>query len=152
MAASPVVGQQVRVRRFTQPGLAANHPRREPAGEWTGIAIMTDSRGLCLSPGPGWLDTDWVPLGDGSYLVTEVEVLADLPEDDELEEVPDHRNDLGDWCPRSGERTGDGTCPLYCHEADVLVGFDAGDRELPDSTDLPPELWPPYHRANKENQ
>ena len=36
--------------------------------------------------------------------------------------------------------TEDGTCPQYCHEADVLVGFDAGDRELPDDTDLPDEL------------
>jgi hypothetical protein len=75
MAASPVVGQQVRVGRFTQPGLAVNHPAREPAGEWTGIAIMTDSRGLCLSPGPGWLDTGDVSLGEGTYQVTEVEVL-----------------------------------------------------------------------------
>jgi hypothetical protein len=61
-----------------------------------------------------------------------------------MSEVPDHRNDLGDWCPRSGEGTADGTCPLYCHEADVITGFDAGDRELPDSTDLPRELWTPY--------
>lgn len=48
-----------------------------------------------------------------------------------MRKVPDHRNDLGDWCPLSGERTADGTCPVYCHEADVAVGFDAGDRELP---------------------
>jgi hypothetical protein len=64
------------------------------------------------------------------------EQLADF-----LEEIPDHRNDLGDWCPRSGEYSAGGTCPLYCHEADVLVGFDAGDRELPDSTDLPADLY-----------
>ena len=69
---------------------------------------------------------------------------------DGLEEVPDHRNDLGDWCPRSGERTADGTCPLYCHEADVLVGYDAGDRELPADTDLPRELWPPYMLRSEE--
>jgi len=69
---------------------------------------------------------------------------------DGLEEVPDHRNDLGDWCPRSGERTADGTCPLYCHEADVLTGFDAGDRELPADTDLPRELWPPYMLRSEE--
>jgi hypothetical protein len=59
----------------------------------------------------------------------------------EMEEVPDHHNDLGDFCPNSGEYTEDGTCPQFCHEADVIVGFDAGDRELPDSTDLPAELY-----------
>ena len=68
---------------------------------------------------------------------------------DGLEEVPSHRNDLGDGCPRSGERTTGGTCPLGCHEADVLTGFDAGDRGLPESTDLPRELWPPYHLASQ---
>jgi hypothetical protein len=52
---------------------------------------------------------------------------ADEPE--ELEEVPDHHNDLGDWCPRSGERTADGTCPVYCREADEITGFDAGERD-----------------------
>lgn len=73
----------------------------------------------------------------GECVSAAVEQVCGLPpDDDELEEVPQHRNDLGDWCPRSGERTGDGTCPVYCHEADVLAGFDAGDRELPDSTDL----------------
>lgn len=45
---------------------------------------------------------------------------------DGLEEVPSHRNDLGDWCPRSGERTADGTCPVYCREADEMAGFEAG--------------------------
>jgi hypothetical protein len=55
--------------------------------------------------------------------------------------VPQHRNDLGDQCPGSGETTEDGTCPQSCHEADVLVGFDAGDRELPYSTDLPSYLY-----------
>ncbi len=60
---------------------------------------------------------------------------------DDDEEVPDHRNDLGDWCPDSGALTASGTCPQFCHEADVLAGFDAGDRELPSSTDLPPYLW-----------
>ena len=45
---------------------------------------------------------------------------------DELEKVPDHHNDLGDWCPRSGELTADGTCPVFCREADGLAGFDAG--------------------------
>jgi hypothetical protein len=57
--------------------------------------------------------------------------------------VPEHRNDLGDGCPYGSmdpHYTEDGTCPQYCHEADVLVGFDAGDRELPDDTDLPDEL------------
>ncbi len=63
---------------------------------------------------------------------------------DGLEEVPSHRNDLGDHCPYSGSRSADGTCPLSCHEADVLVGFDAGDRGLPESTDLEERLWPPY--------
>ena len=62
------------------------------------------------------------------------------PEDD-LEEIQDHRNDLGDWCPYSGQRSADSTCPLYCHEADVAAGFDAGDRELPGSTDLDPGLY-----------
>lgn len=66
---------------------------------------------------------------------------GDPLDDDELEEVPSHRNDLGDWCPSSGKRTADGTCPQYCHEADVLVDYDAGDRELPYSTDLPEELY-----------
>jgi hypothetical protein len=60
---------------------------------------------------------------------------------DDLEEVSEHHNDLGDGCPYSGAFTGDGTCPLYCHEADVDAGYDAGDRELPDSTDLPAELY-----------
>ena len=64
-----------------------------------------------------------------------------LPDDgdDELAEVPSHRNDLGDWCPRSGERTADGTCPLYCHDADVQVGFDAGDREADDDDEQAPD-------------
>lgn len=48
---------------------------------------------------------------------------------DGLEEVPEHRNDLGDGCPFSGGRSADGTCPLFCREADDLVGFDAGDRD-----------------------
>ncbi len=68
---------------------------------------------------------------------------------DGLEEVPEHRNDLGDGCPHSGSRTADGTCPQYCHEADVLTGFDAGDRELPEDTDLPRELWPSLMLANQ---
>jgi hypothetical protein len=70
--------------------------------------------------------------------------LYEDPDGGELEEVPDHRDDLGSHCPWSGTRTSDGTCPVHCHEADVLTGFDAGDRELPDSTDLPEHLWPPY--------
>lgn len=45
--------------------------------------------------------------------------------------VPEHDNDLGDWCPYSGTRTADGTCPQFCAEADKITGFDAGDRELP---------------------
>lgn len=57
----------------------------------------------------------------------------DLLEDDELEEVPSHHNDLGDWCPLSGRRTPDGTCPQFCADADELAGFDAGDREPPDT-------------------
>lgn len=53
-------------------------------------------------------------------------------EPQDLAEVPDHHNDLGDACPDSGKLTADGTCPQYCREADDLVGFDAGDRdELP---------------------
>jgi hypothetical protein len=60
---------------------------------------------------------------------------------DDLGQVGDHHNDLGDWCPYSGAHTADGTCPLYCHEADVQAGFDAGDRMLPASTDLDPELY-----------
>lgn len=77
--------------------------------------------------------------------------------------VPDHRNDLGDGCPSSGARTKDGTCPQYCHEADMLAGFDAGDRELPYSTDLDAELheddgavkhavhpdWAPLHHGGQ---
>ena len=31
--------------------------------------------------------------------------------------------------------------PLYCHEADVQAGFDAGDRMLRESTDLDPGLY-----------
>jgi hypothetical protein len=49
--------------------------------------------------------------------------------DDELEIVPEHHNDLGDWCPHSGKRTADGTCPLYCRHADEIVDFDAGERD-----------------------
>jgi hypothetical protein len=60
---------------------------------------------------------------------------------DGLTEVGEHRNDLGDQCPYSGAYTADGTCPQYCHEADVQAGFDAGDRELPYDTDLPAELY-----------
>lgn len=60
---------------------------------------------------------------------------------DDLGQVGDHHNDLGDWCPYSGAYTADGTCPLYCHEADVKAGFDAGDRMLPGSTDLDPDLY-----------
>ena len=52
-----------------------------------------------------------------------------LGETEEMEEVPDHHNDLGDWCPDSGTYTKDGTCPQFCRHADDLVGFDAGDRE-----------------------
>jgi hypothetical protein len=63
---------------------------------------------------------------------------SEMPDD--LEQVSEHRNDLGDGCPYSGAYTGDGTCPQYCHEADVDAGFDAGDRELPMDTDLPDEL------------
>ena len=37
--------------------------------------------------------------------------------------VPDHGNDLGDWCPYSGTRTANGTCPQYCLEADEITGF-----------------------------
>lgn len=48
---------------------------------------------------------------------------------DGLEEVPSHSNDLGDWCPLGGQRTADGTCPLFCEEADDLAGFDAGREE-----------------------
>ncbi|HEY1705650.1 MAG TPA: hypothetical protein VGG75_38685 [Trebonia sp.] len=45
---------------------------------------------------------------------------------DGLEQVPEHRNDVGDWCPYSNRiRTADGTCPLYCEEADRLAGFNA---------------------------
>lgn len=60
---------------------------------------------------------------------------------DDLEEVPEHRNDLGDACPYSGAWTADGTCPQWCHEADVLADYHAGERELPGSTDLNPELY-----------
>jgi hypothetical protein len=63
------------------------------------------------------------------------------PEDDELETVPEHHNDLGDWCPSSGGRTADGTCPQYCRHADELVGFDAGERDEDDpAEDDPAEL------------
>lgn len=47
-------------------------------------------------------------------------------EDEELAQVPEHHNDLGDWCPDSGSRTADGTCPQSCKEADDIVGFDTG--------------------------
>jgi hypothetical protein len=49
--------------------------------------------------------------------------------DDFLVRVPDHHNDLGDWCPRSGEYSADGTCPLFCREADDIMGIDAGRDE-----------------------
>lgn len=63
--------------------------------------------------------------------------------DDNLVLVPEHRNDLHDWCPRSGERTADGTCPVYCAEADRIVGFDAGrdeDEEDEDEEDEEDDL------------
>lgn len=47
-------------------------------------------------------------------------------ENDDDEQVPEHRNDLGDYCPDSGTRTADGTCPQFCREADDMAGFDAG--------------------------
>jgi hypothetical protein len=116
---------------------------------WCGVPVYFTPAGYWSHAGPA----------DHLGIRTDIGCEGDSPDgrhsrDDsgDLEEVPDHRNDLGDGCPRSGERTADGTCPLYCHEADVLVGFDAGDRELPDSTDLPRELWPEYHRANKEHR
>lgn len=62
------------------------------------------------------LSPDWPPAS------------GDPLDHDELKEVPSHRNDLGDWCPSSGKRTADGTCPQYCHEADVLVDYDAAGR------------------------
>jgi hypothetical protein len=68
-----------------------------------------------------------------------------------MSEVPDHRNDLGDWCPRSSESTADGTCPLYCHEADVITGFDAGDRELPEHTGDDEEERVPGRRYRAED-
>jgi hypothetical protein len=71
-------------------------------------------------------------------------LIEELADNSGMAAVPSHRNDLGDGCPYGSMDpyyTEDGTCPLYCHEADVLVGFDAGDRELPESTDLPPELY-----------
>ncbi len=59
--------------------------------------------------------------------VTEICPDGDL---DGFEEVASHVSDIGDWCPRSGERTADGTCPVFCHAADIAAGFDAGDRIL----------------------
>jgi len=67
------------------------------------------------------------------FLAPNEDPLQDL---DGLEEVPDHRNDIGDWCPWSNTRTADGTCPQFCHEADLFTGFDAGDRDLGDGKDL----------------
>jgi hypothetical protein len=67
-----------------------------------------------------------------------------LAENSGMEGVESHHNDLGDGCPYGSSEqyyTEDGTCPVYCHEADVNAGFDAGDRELPDSTDLDPSLY-----------
>jgi hypothetical protein len=43
-----------------------------------------------------------------------------------MRKVPEHHNDLGDWCPYSGTETADGTCPQFCAEADDITGFDAG--------------------------
>jgi hypothetical protein len=60
--------------------------------------------------------------------------LTALARDDD-EEVPSHRNDFGDWCPFSGSRTSDGTCPQFCEEADDLAGFDAGRDECDDDDD-----------------
>ena len=54
---------------------------------------------------------------------------------DGLEQVPGHRNDLGDWCPFSGQRSADGTCPQFCKEADDLAGFDAGRDDCGDGED-----------------
>jgi hypothetical protein len=73
-------------------------------------------------------------------------LIETLAENSGMERVEPHRNDLGDGCPYgsgidSPWYTSDGTCPLFCHEADVNADFDAGDRELPYSTDLPPELY-----------
>lgn len=34
----------------------------------------------------------------------------------ELAEVAGHRNNLGDWCPWSYEKTPGGRCPIYCRE------------------------------------
>ncbi len=65
---------------------------------------------------------------------------APAPEDDELTEVPEHHNDLGDWCPSSGGKTSDGTCPQYCRHADELVGFDAGERDGDEDEDDPAEV------------
>ena len=60
---------------------------------------------------------------------------------DGLERVPEHRNGLGDWCPYSGLRSADGTCPQFCKEADDLAGFDAGREDCDDEEDDydPPE-------------
>ena len=50
--------------------------------------------------------------------------------------IPEHDNDLGDWCPDSGKRPADGTCPQYCRDADEQAGFDAG-RENDEAPDGP---------------
>jgi hypothetical protein len=70
---------------------------------------------------------------EGEPAINKIEFLAEDPEQylDGLEHVPDHKNDVGDWCPWSGSRTADGTCPQFCHAADLIVGYDAGDRDLP---------------------
>lgn len=80
--------------------------------------------------------SDLIPPGTGG-IQEEAAVSENTNTQHGLEEVPGHRNDLGDWCPHSGERTEDGTCPVYCLEADIITGFDAGDRELPDSAAEP---------------
>lgn len=100
-----------------------------------GTITWYDAAGQPVTPGTDEPVT-WTDPADG----TEHRTTADeVP--DGLEKVGEHHNDLGDWCPWSGSYTAGGTCPQHCHEADVLAGFDAGDRELPHSTDLDPELY-----------
>lgn len=37
--------------------------------------------------------------------------------DIKLDEVPEHSNDIGDWCPYSGTMQPGGECPQWCRQA-----------------------------------
>lgn len=47
--------------------------------------------------------------------------------------IPEHNNDLGDWCGWSGTewRAGADTCPQYCREASVRMGGTISENDNP---------------------